>query len=78
MKYYPTMNSFNDYNNYANEIFKNPQAIIYDSSFKDYYYLRGKDLLRVGLDGSFISLYPGVDTARVPNTIKAGGAIWGL
>ena len=73
---YPKMKDYNEYRNYAKELFEKPDKIIYDMEHKEYLYIKGKDLLRVKENGDFVSLYPGADTARVTNAIENGGIIW--
>ena len=73
---YPNMNNYNDYRNYANDVFKTPDKIIYDAKNKEYLYVKGNDLLRIGENGNFISLYPGADSAKVTDAIAKGGIIW--
>jgi hypothetical protein len=46
---------------------------VFDAVYNEYYYLRGNDLLRLKTNGDFISLYPGVNSARVINAISAMG-----
>ncbi len=73
---YPKMKSYLDYENYINDVFNNRNKIVYDSVNKEYLYIKGNDLLRVGINGEFISLYPGAQSGRVTNAIKNGGTIW--
>lgn len=70
------MKSFTDYQNYANDIFNNPEQIIYDAANNEYLYIKGDDLLRLGEDGEFISLYPGAQSGKVTSAIENGGTIW--
>ena len=62
--------------NYANDIFNNPEQIIYDAANNEYLYIKGDDLLRLGEDGEFISLYPGAQSGKVTSVIENGGTIW--
>jgi len=71
MKDYPNLNSYQDYKNLANNIFINPNRIIFDAANSEYYYLKGNDLLRLSTSGDFISLYPGATSDRVINAINA-------
>ena len=73
---YPDMKSYTDYENYVNEVFSKPDIVVYDSTNKEYLYLKGNDLLRVGESGEFISLYPGIESRRVIDAIINGGIIW--
>ena len=58
------------YQAYAEDVFANPDSIIYDAEKNEYYYIHGNDLLRVSPDGYFISLYPGANSNRVKNANK--------
>lgn len=69
------MKSYVEYRNYVEKIFSAPQKIVFDKLYDEYYYILGNDLLRVSKDGKFISLYPGANTDRVLNAIKAGGEL---
>ena len=73
---YPKMKSYTEYKNYANEIFSKPDQVIYDAINKEYLYIKGNDLLRIGADGEFISLYLGVRSGRVIDAIENGGIVW--
>ena len=73
---YPDMKNYMDYQNYANDIFSKPDQIIYDAANNEYLYIKGDDLLRIGKDGEFISLYPGAQSERVISAIENGGTIW--
>lgn len=57
-------------------IFDNPEKIILDSENSEYLFIKGDDLLRIKLNGEFVSLYPGVNTSKVINALKDGGLIW--
>ena len=57
-------------------MFNDPDKIILDSANNEYLYIRDNDLLRIQLDGSFVSVYPGVNSARVTRALEAGGLIW--
>ena len=70
MKDYPKLKSHSNYKSLANNIFKKPETIIFDSKNKEWYYLKGNDLLRLKPNGDFISLYPGAKSSRVLNAIK--------
>ncbi len=74
---YPDMKDFKEYKSAIENVFDSPEKVVYDSFNKEYYYIKGNDLLRVGLDGDFISLYPGANTERVLKAIEAGGTIMG-
>ena len=65
-----------DYQNYANDVFSKPNQVIYDAVNNEYLYIKGADLLRVGEDGEFISLYPGAQSGRVKSAIENGGIVW--
>jgi hypothetical protein len=67
MKDYPQFKSYNDYKNYANDIFTNYDKKIFDTVNNEWYYIKGDDLLRLKPDGTFISLYPGANSPRVTN-----------
>ena len=73
---YPEIEDYNDYKELAEDIFNSPEQIIHDISNKEYYYIRGKDLLRIKENGNFVSLYPGADSRRVITAIMNGGIIW--
>ena len=73
---YPDMKNYTEYQNYANEVFNNPDKIVYDAVNKEYLYIKGDDLLRVGENGEFVSLYPGAASGRVTNAIENGGTVW--
>lgn len=70
------MKNYNEYKDFSNDIFKNPEKIVYDKVNDEYLYIRGNDLLRVKPNGEFISTYPGVSSSRVTNAIKNGGVLW--
>lgn len=72
------MKDYNDYENLSNEIFNNPEKIIYNEAGDEFLYIKGNNLLRVKPNGDFISTYPGANTNKVINAIKAGGTIWEL
>ena len=73
---YPDMNSYLDYKEMANNIFESPEMIIHDSVKKEFYYLKGENLLRIKENGDFVSLYPGSESERVLNAIINGGVKW--
>ncbi len=73
---YPDMINYTDYQDYINEVFNKPDQIIYDATNKEYLYIKGDDLLRVGEGGEFISLYPGAQSGRVLDAIANGGTVW--
>ena len=73
---YPNLNSFDEYKNLIDEVFNNPNKIVYDSVKKEYSYIKGDNLLRIEVNGNFISLYQGVESERVINAIERGGTIW--
>jgi hypothetical protein len=54
------MKNFNEYKDYCNDMFKNPEKIVFDKLDDEYLYIRGNDLLRVKSSGEFVSAYPGV------------------
>ncbi|WP_342481462.1 RHS repeat-associated core domain-containing protein [Paenibacillus sp. FSL L8-0340] len=66
---YPGM-THQQYKDYANNIFKNPDRVVFDANYNEFYYIRGNDLLRVKENGDFISLYPGADSTRVNRAIE--------
>ena len=67
MKDYPNLKNYSEYKNYANKVFKNYDKKVFDKVKNEWYYIKGKDLLRLKSDGTFISLYPGADSPRVIN-----------
>lgn len=73
---HPELSSYTEYEQFAKDIFNNPDKIILDSTNGEYFYIKGNDLLRVTLDGDFISLYPGADTALVNKALEGGGLLW--
>ena len=73
---YPNMKDYNDYQRQVNQMFNSPDKIIYDVRNKEYLYIKGNDLLRIGENGDFISMYPGAGSARVTDAILNGGTIW--
>jgi hypothetical protein len=66
---YPGM-TYQEYKAYANNIFKKPDKVVFDAKNGEFYYLRGKDLLRVKSNGDFVSLYPGADSTIVTRAIN--------
>lgn len=70
------MNGHVEYGDFANDIFNNPDKIILDSLNGEYLYIKGDNLLRIQLNGEFISVYPGAKTGRVINAIENGGTLW--
>ncbi|MFF2014925.1 hypothetical protein [Paenibacillus sp. NPDC058177] len=66
---YPGMTHL-EYKNYINNLYMNPDRVVYDKNYNEYYFLKGKDLLRLKENGDFISLYPGADSTRVIRAIK--------
>jgi len=71
---YPNMKSYNEYKNLAQEVFSNPDKIVIDTKNGEYYYIKGNDLLRITIDGDFVSLYPFDDIpTRVNTAISEGG-----
>lgn len=72
---YPELNTPKEYIDLFENI-KNPGKITYDSFHEEYYYVKGDDLLRIGKDGEFISLYPGASSGRVISAIEKGGLVW--
>lgn len=73
---HPELSSYTEYEQFAKDIFNNPDKIILDSTNGEYFYIKGNDLLRVTLDGDFISLYPGADTALANKALEGGGLLW--
>ena len=73
---YTFLNTYDDYKKMINDIFNNPDKIVIDEAHGEYLYIRDGDLLRLSLDGDFVSLYPGANTGRVLNAIQNGGVIW--
>ncbi|OMD48446.1 hypothetical protein BSK56_11780 [Paenibacillus borealis] len=66
---YPGM-THQQYKDYANNIFENPDRVVFDANYNEFYYIRGNDLLRVKENGDFVSLYPGADSTRVIRAIN--------
>ena len=75
-KDYPQFKEYAQYRDYAMDIFNDPEKIIFDPSCDEFYYIKGKDLLRVKSNGDFVSLYPGATSDRVVDAIKKGVIIW--
>lgn len=73
---YPEMTNYSEYEQFAKNIFNNPDKIIYDSANGEYLYIQGNNLLRIKLNGEFVSLYPGAESSRVINAIERGGLLW--
>lgn len=73
---YPHFKEYTQYRDYALNVFSNPEKIIFDPSCDEFYYIQGKDLLRVKSNGDFVSLYPGATSPRVLDAIKKGVTIW--
>lgn len=76
MKDYPDIKNYKDYKKYADEIFNSPDQIIFDEMKGEFYFTKGKDLLRIKENGDFVSLYPGAESDRVLDAINNGGVIW--
>ena len=70
MRQYPELDSYVEYRQLAQDIFQNPEKVFLNSEIGEYFFVRGKDLLRVKLDGTFVSLYPGVNSALVQKAIQ--------
>lgn len=73
---YPEMSSYNDYINHIENIFQHPERVIHDIGNKEFLYIKGEDLLRIGENGDFVSVYPGIESAKVIKAIDNGGLIW--
>ena len=73
---YPDLDNFEEYKQLANNVFSDPDKIIWDSVNQEYLYIKGSDLLRVQPSGNFVSLYPGAESGRVLKAIENGGMIW--
>lgn len=73
---YPDLTSYTEYEQLAKDIFSNPDKIILDSVNGEYLYIQGENLLRITLDGEFVSLYPGADTGLVNKALEGGGLLW--
>ena len=67
---YPNLTSYNDYKQLAYDIFYNPEKIVFDKVEGELYHINGEDLLRVKESGAFVSLYPGVNSAKVVKAIS--------
>lgn len=74
-KDYPEFKDYKEYKKYCEYVFKNHDKVIVDIKKHEFYYIKGKDLLRVKPNGEFVSLYPGADSPRVVNAIKAKGVL---
>ena len=72
---YPEFKNYKEYKNYAKYIYKNHDSVIVDVKRQEFYYIKGKDLLRVKPNGEFVSLYPGANSPRVIESIKAKGVL---
>ena len=70
------MKSYMDDQNYANDVFRKPDQVIYDAADNEQIYIKRADLLRVGEDAEFISLYPGAQSGTVKSAIENGGGVW--
>ena len=70
------MSSYSEYEQFAKNAFRNPDKIVLDYQNGEYFYIKDNNLLRVKLNGEFVSLYPGADSSKVINTINSGGTIW--
>ncbi len=73
---YPNLTGYKEYEQFVKQVFSNPDKIILDSINKEYLYIQGKELLRIKLNGQFVSLYPGADTDLVKKAIEIGGLLW--
>ena len=70
------MSSYTEYEDMIKNIFDNPEKIILDLRNNEYLYIKGENLLRVKLNGEFVSLYPGANSSRVINALNDGELIW--
>ena len=61
----------------AARIFSAPDRIVFDPENGEYYYISGKDLLRLGSDGAFLSLTPEADCPRVLRAMRTGTVVTG-
>ena len=68
-KDYPTLKDYNDYRSLAQNVFENPEKILYDKNAGEFYFIKGADLLRTLEDGTFVSLYPGANSGRILGAI---------
>ncbi|MBS6315954.1 MAG: hypothetical protein KH444_10425, partial [Ruminococcus sp.] len=73
---YPEMSNYSEYEEFAKNVFRNPDKIVLDYQNGEYFYIKDNNLLRVKLNGEFVSLYPGADSSKVINAINSGGTIW--
>ena len=55
-------------------IYRQPDKVICDDDQQEYYYICGKELLRLRFDGTFVSLTPEADSRRVLTAIRTGRA----
>ena len=70
------MKDLHEYEDMIEDMFKNPEKIVYDIEKNEYYYIRGDDLLRVKENGDFVSMYRGANSDRVTKAIEEGGIVW--
>ena len=73
---YTNLKTVEEYKKLANEVFNNPDKIVYDNLKNEYYYISGDNLLRLKSSGEFVSLYHGSNSERILKAIKKGGLIW--
>lgn len=69
-KDYPQLNDYNEYKQYAENVFSSPEKVYYYQEQDQYFFVKGTDLLRVRPDGSFVSLYRGANTSTVLNALR--------
>lgn len=72
---YPNMKNYQEYRDFAQDVFNNPEKVFYEKLEDEYLYVRGEDLLRIKSDGRFVSLYPGASTDKVAKAIERGGRL---
>ena len=73
---YPELSSYAEYEVFIHDIFNYPDKIVYDATNNEYLYIKGNDLLRVQLNGNFVSIYPGAESGKVINAVENGGTLW--
>ena len=68
---YPNLSDHVAYRELAHDIFRRHDRMVYDAWYNEFYFIRGLDVLRVLVDGVFVSLYPGANSPRVMDAINA-------
>lgn len=60
----------------AEEVFQFPAKIIYDRDGQEFFYIRGDKLLKLGVNGDFISLSPDANSPAVLKAMQMGTVVW--